>query len=187
MRGMKGMDKDAIEKKAIEMMEDIGYVDNTDAIDVIEIAKKLGFEVGNAVLKDDVDGFILVEEGKSEILGIKTDKLIGVNSTRNLAWKRFIIAHEIAHYVLQYSKVNNNGMFAHRDHRKGKDEKENEADFFAANLLMPREKFEKKYIELSEKNLEEDDMIILLADKFVVTQPMVERRFGELELNGQKK
>ena len=117
-----GMDKDAIEKKAIEMMEDIGYVDNTDAIDVIEIAKKLGFEVGNAVLKDDVDGFILVEEGKSELLGIKTDKLIGVNSTRNLAWKRFIIAHEIAHYVLQYSKVNNNGMFAHRDHRKGKDE-----------------------------------------------------------------
>lgn len=181
------MNKTSIEEKALQTMEKAGYEDNEDAIDVIEIAKQLGFEVGNAVLNDDIDGFILVEEGKSEILGIRTDKLIGVNSTRSLAWKRFIIAHEIAHYILQYSKQKNNGMFAHRDHRKGKNEKENEADFFAANLLMPREKFKKKFIEFKEKGLSLDEIVVLLADKFAVTQLMAERRIGELELIGEER
>ncbi|MBO5088915.1 MAG: ImmA/IrrE family metallo-endopeptidase [Lachnospiraceae bacterium] len=178
------MEKEMIEKKAKEVMAEVHYEDNSDEIDVIEIAKKLGFAVGNAVLKDDVDGFIIVQEGAKEILGIETDKLIGVNSEKDLEWKRFTIAHEIAHYVLHYSNEKYKGMFAHRDHRKGKNEIENEADYFAANLLMPSEKFQEKYKELESKGLDVEEIIVLLSSKFVVTPLMTRRRIEELNLIG---
>lgn len=176
------MDRERIEKKAEETLNNINYADSTDSIDVIEVAKKLGFVVGNAGLSEDVDGFIIVDENESNILGIDTNKLIGVNASKELAWKRFIIAHEIGHYMLHYDKEKDNGMYAHREHKKGKNEIENEADFFAANLLMPRKKFIDKYKELKEKDLSIDEMILLLANKFTVTQLMTKRRFEELGL-----
>lgn len=169
-------------KKANQTLENVGYKDISDSIDVIDVAKKLGFVVGNAGLDNNEDGFILIKEGADNILGIKTDKLIGVNAVQNLAWKRFIIAHEIGHYVLHYDKERDRGMYAHREHKKGKSEMENEADFFAANLLMPRVKFMDKYKELKGKGLSNEELIVLLASKFMVTQPMVERRFKELGL-----
>ena len=147
MKGLSYMDKALIEKKVGELFERIGYDGDREEIDIIQIAKKLGFAVGNALLDNDDDGFIIVQEGVDNILGIKTDKLIGVNSKRTLEWKRFIIAHEIAHYILHYSNEKRNGMYAHRDHKKGKNDLENDADYFAASLLMTRDKFTKKYIE----------------------------------------
>lgn len=176
------MNKEMIEKKAKETLAKVEYNDNADAIDVISVAKKLGFIVANAGLSEDMDGFIIVEEGENDILGIHTDKLIGVNASKGLDWKRFTIAHEIGHFILHYDRDAVNGMYAHREHVKGKNETENEADFFAANLLMPREKFLQKYDELKIKGLSIDEMIILLADKFGVTQPTIKRRFEELGL-----
>lgn len=176
------MDRKDIEDKAIETLEKVKYKDVSDSIDVIDVAKKLGFVVGNAVLDNNEDGFIVIKEGADNILGIKTDKLIGVNAKKDLAWKRFIIAHEIGHYVLHYDREKDSGMYAHREHKKGKSELENEADFFAVNLLMPRDKFMNKYTELKDKDLSNEDMVVLLASKFMVTQPMVKRRLEELEI-----
>ena len=48
---------------------------------------------------------------------------------------------------------------------------------------MPRELFTKRYDELKEKSLELKDIVVLLADRFCVTQLMAERRIGELKLN----
>lgn len=174
------MDKIEIEKKASDTLANISYDDTNEAVDVVEVAKKLGFAVGSAGLDEGVDGFIIIQEGQKEILGIKTDKLIGVNAANGLTWKRFTVAHEIGHYMLHYNREQDHGMYAHREHAKGKDETENEADYFAANLLMPREKFKAKYDELKGKGLSEEELTVLLADKFIVTQPMVKRRFEEL-------
>lgn len=184
MKGLNDMEKLQIEERATKLMESIGYCDNDEAIDIIRIAKSLGFAVGNALLTEDDDGFIIVEEGAASILGIKTDKLIGVNSERTLEWKRFIVAHEIAHYLLHYSSQGNQGMYAHRDHRKGRNDVENEADFFAACLLMPREKVVEKFKELKDKKLSMSEIVLLLAKRFAVTQKMTERRIEELGLNG---
>lgn len=177
------MEKNEIEQKALEIMKQVNYSDQGDEIDIIQIANRLGFAVGNALLDEDYDGFIIIQEGKEEILGIKTDKLIGVNSQRTLEWKRFIIAHEIAHYALHYADKSKQGMYAHREHNKGKNDEENDADYFAANLLMPREKFTNKFMELKSKNLALDEIIVLLAKKFIATPKMIERRIGELGLN----
>lgn len=168
------------------MFKEVGYDYNSNsniAIDIIYIVKKLGFKVGSALLNNDNDdGFIIVQEGKSEILGIKTDKLIGVNSNRNLKWKRFIIAHELAHYKLHYNQESDAGMYAHREHRKGKDNEENEADYFAANILMPADKFKAEYNKIRNRSSNINECISELSNLFIVTDKMVERRISELEL-----
>ena len=77
-----------------------------------------------------------------------------------------------------------NGDAEHdRQNTKGKDDNENEADFFAANLLMPREKFTKRYKELIKKETEKKVLVSILAKDFVVTEIMIKRRIKELGLD----
>ena len=68
---------------------------NENSVDVIRIAKSLGFIVGNSVLNPEDEGFIVVDETKDEIFGIKVNKLIGINSDRTLGQKSFIVAKKI--------------------------------------------------------------------------------------------
>jgi len=171
-----------IEEKARQTLEDAN--DKNDAmVDIINIANNLGFTVYNVEMEDSEDGFILVNEKENNIFGQETSKLIGVNLTRSAEWKRFIIAHEIGHYILYYNEEKNNGMFAHREHKTGKDEFENEIDFFAASLLVPAERFKKNLNELKKANLTKKEIIFILAERFRVERKIIERRFGELGLN----
>ena len=98
------MDASKIEKSVMDTLGSAQYIISERSVDVIDVAKRLGFVVGNAVLNEEDDGFIVVEEGRKEIMGIKTDKLIGVNSDRSLEWKHFIIAHQLGHYVLHFKE-----------------------------------------------------------------------------------
>ena len=174
------MDKKIIEEKAHEVLETVKDTGDA-AVEIIRLAQTLGFVVGNAIFHGDEDGFIVVKEGAREIFGQETDKLIGVRADRSTEWKRFIIAHEIGHYILHYNSAESKGLYAHRDHRKGKGPIENEADYFAANLLMPSDRFIKNYDELC--NLSREEKILILAKRFNVTRKMVERRFEELKLD----
>lgn len=176
------MDVSKIEKSVINTLSSVQYTISERPVDVIDVAKRLGFVVGNAVLNEEDDGFIVVEEGRKEIMGIETDKLIGVNSDRTLEWKRFIIAHEIGHYILHYKEKNLKGLYAHRDHKTGHNELENEADFFAANLLMPGKSFENKYNEIKQVYKNDREIVDALSKHFIVTVKMTERRIGELGL-----
>ena len=176
------MDNVDIEKKALKTLKEACDT-GKEVVDIIKVAKSLGFIVGNAELSDDEDGFIIVNEQENEILGQQTSRLIGINSNQSIEWKRFIIAHELGHYILHYDEKADRGMFAHRDHKKGKDEKENEADFFAANLLMPRDRFIACYNSLNNSCISLDEKVLLMANRFVVTDNMARRRFKELNLN----
>lgn len=178
------MERKEIELKARKTLDDAH--DNGDAaVDIINLAKNLGFIVGNVDFSDDEDGFIIVDEGKDEILGQKTDKLIGVRADQTKEWKYFIIAHEIGHYILHYDKEKYRGMYAHREHKKGKNEYENEADYFAANLLMPEDRFRKHYARLKEVGLSFEEMVLVMAKRFCVTEIMTKRRFDELGISEQ--
>lgn len=171
-----------IEEKSIGLLKKFGYMDS-DKIDVVVIARMLGFAVGAAEMEDQSDGFIIVKEDDPDLLGLKAGKVIGVNSKKDIAWKRFIIAHELGHYILHYDKNRSkDGLYAHREHVKGKDEGENEADFFAANLLMPRKQFTEEYCKLDVHGADADMVIALLAKNFKVTSEMVARRIQELGL-----
>ena len=181
-KGMNRMQKTKIEENSMECLQE-QLKDYSGEIDVVDLAGKMGFQVGLAVMSDNEDGFIIIDDTTDSIqkmTGIKTDKLIGVNAKRNLQEKRFIIAHELGHYRLHYKDEVSDGMYAHRENRKGKDDKENEADFFAACLLMPQEIFKEKYMNWKAKDLAEDDIITLLQKHFNVPKESVERRITEV-------
>lgn len=104
-------------------------------VDVIEIAKSYGLEVleGNFD-RPDVSGMLDMSTDKPQIIVAAGDSFVR---------KRFSIAHEFGHFVLHYQgKAPENGkqqMVSYRDNvsKMGFDIKEMEANFFAANLLMP--------------------------------------------------
>lgn len=175
------MEKRKIADESNRILEEFNY--QSGEVDVLELAKELGFQVGIAPLIDEEDGFIIVDDSTSSIqklTGLRTDKIIGVNSERNIQKKRFIIAHELGHYCLHYEEEVSDGMYAHRENRKGKDDNENDADFFAACLLMPSKSFNKKYKELKDKKLSEEDIVILLANHFNVPKESAARRIVEV-------
>lgn len=180
-RGLNGMEKRKIADESNKVLGLLNY--QSGEVDILELAKELGFQVGIAPLIDEEDGFIIVDDSTSSIqrlTGLKTDKIIGVNSERNIQTKRFIIAHELGHYCLHYKEEVSDGMYAHRENRKGKNENENDADFFAACLLMPEKAFGKKYKELKDKGLLEDEIVILLANHFNVPKESATRRVAEV-------
>ena len=153
-------------------------------IDIIKIVKKYGFTLVNARLDENEDGFIMINKSENNILGFETNKLIGVNSSKSLPWKRFIIAHELGHYKLEYEDSNNKLQFAHRDHRKGKDERENEIDYFSASILMPKEEFINLHeYYLSNPKVNKALLVDFLATQFQVTKKMVTRRIEEVGLS----
>lgn len=165
--------KRTIEQKIREIFREFGIkcYENITAL-----ATLIGFKVGESDNIDDYDdGFIYISEDKGK-------KVIGVNSNRSLKQKRFIVAHELGHYFLHYNE-NNNSLFAFRENRKGKDFRENEADYFAACLLMPADIFSQKYISLKKSKMRysEQEIIDELSDIFCVTNESVIRRIKEVD------
>lgn len=116
------------------------------------------------------EGFIVVNETKDEIFGIKTSKLIGINSNRTLGWKRFIVAKEIGRYILEYKNREAKGLYAYKDSASRFDVRKNKIDLFAINLLMPSKNFEKMYNETKRfYGDNEEKMIEALSKCFMVT------------------
>ena len=60
------MDAARIERSVEDTIRTAQYTIADRSVDVIHIAKNLGFLVGNAILNDEDDGFIVVEEGKDK-------------------------------------------------------------------------------------------------------------------------
>jgi hypothetical protein len=173
--------KDSIDLKTKEVLTEVFGEEIVIPIDILEVVKKYKFTLVNALLDENDDGFIIVDNGKKNILGFETNKLIGVNSSKTLPWKRFIIAHELGHYILEY-KNSNKLQFAHRDHRKGKNERENDIDYFAASILMPKDKFIDMYNTFNKPIINKNLLVNFLATQFQVTTKMVTRRIEEVGL-----
>lgn len=144
------------------------------------LRRGFGFVVGNAGLDTGDNGFIIVKEGAEEVLGVSTDKLLGVNSKMSLEWKRFIIARELGHYVLHFKEKGLSGLYAHRDCGREPDELEQEADVFAMNLLLPKESVMKRY-EQSKQVLKTDSEIVnMLSKYFSVPVSVIEKQITNL-------
>ena len=179
MKGLNDMEKAFIEEKAYELLKQGSFSDD-GAVDVVQLAKNLGFAVLNVQSKavtDDLDGFLLINEDDNNILDTKSNRVIGVNVNREFDVKRFIIAHELGHFKLKYAGER---IFAMRDSKHGRSEEENEIDFFAACLLMPRNGFIKSYEDA--KNEAPENVIKRLACEFKVPEKGVLRRLQELDL-----
>lgn len=181
------MDKNQIETQATALLTGYGYrPDRDDYVNIVGFVRHFGFVVGNAKLDDTEDGFLAIQTSamaKDGNDGMSNDKIIGVNAKRSLEWKRFIIAHEFAHSVLHYKTGE---VYLHRENKKGKAQEENDADYFAAALLMPKESFKRLFDLLDKAGLNKTAICLQLATIFKVPLDSVSRRIDEVfELQGE--
>lgn len=164
------MEKNKIDKIVNDLLTKYGYdFDNNTDIDIVAFVKAHGFIVGNATLPEKEDGFLAIRPNEKE------SHLIGVNRNRPVDYKRFVIAHEFAHSVLHYKS---GAIYLHRENKKGKDEQENDADYFAAALLMPQKSFIRRYRALC-RTEDMNTVTSRLATEFRVPLESVERRIQE--------
>jgi len=140
-------------------------------VNLFDIANNEGIEILYFVPDDvttDISGLLSKEEKK-----------VFLNAHESAARQNFTLAHELAHYFLDH-KPNEYGVYR-RDslYAESKPEKEQEADCFAAELLMPEElinKVKTKY-ELT------DDDAQALSRLFGVSPSAMRYRLKGLKLD----
>jgi Zn-dependent peptidase ImmA (M78 family) len=132
-------------------------------VDPIEIALSYGIKVNECDFEEfskDVAGFFDFEE-----------RAVYVNDQEPFVRKTFTIAHEIGHYFLHSHHFEKNpdeyAVLLRRPMGATKDPLEQEANAFAANLLVPR-KFLDQYYRIA--SVEE------LANLFMVSKDVIRNR-----------
>lgn len=179
MKRLTNMEKKEIESKAQELLTSEFF--DGQAVKIVSLANQQGFTVGHAVLPEGTEGIIAVDTKQKSLLGSGNNKVIAVDYRLKKDRQRFIIAHELGHYVMRPdSKA---PVFAHREKAHGRSDEENEADYFAACLLMPRDGFQKALEYFREVNpaLGEKDLAVLLSEQFGVPEEAARRRIKEVK------
>jgi len=154
---------------------------NKPCIPIEKIAKNLGVEIVETDLGNDISGMLVIN-GK--------DAVIAINPLQSTERKRFTIAHELGHFVLH--KENSNNVFVDRDfiikYRSNKPyseleiRQEQEANAFAASILMPQELIMAELARNDFQAQSESDLINTLADLFNVSVPAMTYRLVNLNV-----
>lgn len=144
---------------------ELDELSNKYDIPVGEICSKLGIKAGRYSMQDDERGRIFLEDSKY---------FIHVNKNDHPEIQRFTVAHELGHYCLHKDFLDRKGQILERNNlsSRGTDQKEVEANRFAAELLMPKKHFLEKCSELK--------TITLLADYFFVSRIAIQVRLSNL-------
>ena len=150
-------------------------------IDLFKECDRLGYKLLRYPLGEAADlGFALLKDD---------DVIIFINTSIRLSREIFTLAHEIGHVILhingEKSFIDNNSTIA----GSNVDEKEQEANYFAACLLMPSEVVE-RFIDLELPDFEENGLsgmdIARMMSEFNVSYDVALNRFeslGKIDIN----
>ncbi|WP_332819090.1 ImmA/IrrE family metallo-endopeptidase [Sphingopyxis sp.] len=147
-------------------------------VPIREIAISEGCLVNGLVLDDDLSGMAFVRNGQSVII---------FNSAHHPNRQRFTIAHELAHHTMHKSMmlegVHVDKGILRRDisSSMGVDDREVEANAFAATLLMPKSLII-RYANTS-IDMENEQVVAQLAKIFGVSSAAFTNRLLNLSLN----
>ena len=155
------------------------------ATPIIKIANNIGFAtLKQKNMPEDISGNIFVGGTTKDVYN--EEKVIVVDEEEEYAHQRFIIAHELGHYLMDYlgsEDSKNPGILFSRAYPKSNHDSAEEirADRFAAELLMPTKLFCRQYLramEASDYNLRYT--ISYLAKYFKTKKSSIERRIDEV-------
>lgn len=181
-------------KRVYQIAEQFYYI--KDETPILKIVKSFGFSVFKIFdMPEGLSGRIKVYSKIQTIFDSK--KVILVNANDPWEHQRFVIAHELAHYLMHFMSWYNEDektdsvLLFSQDYKNNADGgnnrsdlKERCADSFAAELLMPKDKFVISYCELTndELNPTRDRKITIdgLSQKFKTKESSIERRITEV-------
>jgi len=165
----------AIERLASETLSECGQL--SVPIDVEVVAKHLGARVLVEGFSDDLSGVLIRKNGTATI---------AVNCSHSPLRRRFTIAHECGHLVLQHEGevFVDKHMLNRRDSTSALavDEQEIQANQFAASLLMPREEVVRHMDRLLNTHRSHAVLVELMASTFRVSKSAMEIRLVNLGL-----
>ena len=152
-------------------------------VPVERIAKRLPAKLHYSPLDDELSGMVYVKDGTP---------IIGVNSLHHPNRRRFTVAHECGHFILHRvhitKEIHVDKVFPmlRRDplSAAGVDEREMEANLFAAELLMPRKFLIDALAGLSRSlldlDIDDEDTVNALAQRFKVSPSAMRYRLNGL-------
>lgn len=156
-------------------------------VDVFELANKIGFQVIGADFEDPLEGLIIVDENEKKIKKFKSNKIIAYNINKEINDSQFIVAHELAHYIQKkVANPDNHVVLATREHTDtySSNKEEQETDYLAAAILIPKNDLIKKFGIFFEENKLPFDFISNVISKYYDTnEKLAERRCEEVFLN----
>lgn len=157
-------------------------IDSEDcATPIVKIAKAFGFKTYRKTLDDGKSGDISINGETKERYGY--EKVIFVQKEDELYQQRFVVAHELAHYLFDYlgNPEYENGLLFTDTYMKDHHDSEHEqrANRFAAAILMPEEVFIKQY-NIAQEYQNRLFTRMYLSEFFETRQDSIDRRIVEV-------
>jgi len=151
----------------------------TSRLDIEKAAAALGVTILKSDLKGEVSGYLFISKGSAPI--------IGVNKRHPETRQRFTIAHELGHLMLHAPKdsdssfVDKSFFIVNRDENSalGIETREVEANFFAAEILMPAESLYQDITAIPH-TLKTEEIYTRLAEKYGVSNEAMRFRLSNL-------
>jgi Zn-dependent peptidase ImmA (M78 family) len=171
-----------IELKANELLKNLNI--GSPPVPIKDIVEDLGLSVISYDLSDEVSGILVIENDKGSI---------GFNPKNSKGRQRFTIAHELGHYVLHRQlKSEKSEVFIDKDfivkyrsqkvYTESEIRQEQEANMFAAALLMPKEMLQSELSKKDYYDLPETDFITAMAKIFEVSIQAMTYRISNANL-----
>lgn len=165
-----------VEHKTSEILRELKITQTP--IPIREIARQIGLTIRPYDWGDDVSGVLVIDQGKGTI---------GYDPTESSVRQRFTIAHELGHFILHGTKdelfvdKEFKVMFRNQRSSTGELKREQEANAFAASILMPVDLLVTE-IENHAYDMTDESAIKKLAKIFDVSQLAMTYRIANLNL-----
>ena len=155
------------------------YQVSRPAVPIEHIVQNEGLQILEYNFGDDISGILIINDGVGAI---------GVNPKNHYHRQRFSIAHELGHYLMHRDSGN---LFVDKDfivkfrhtnrnYSLVEKKQEQEANAFAAALLMPTKFIEQEIEKLEFFGYTETEIISVLAKTFQVSEAAMSYRFSNL-------
>ncbi len=172
---------DEIRELTKQILSMASYYSGRCATPIVKIAKIFEFQTYKKMLNESGD--ININGDTFNIYG--HDKVILVNKNEELFHQRFVIAHELAHYLFDFlgnSKYEDPKIKFAEPYKKDNHDtpQERRANTFAAEIMMPKELFIKQYNIAVNENSSNMFVLIYLSKYFETSMDSIEKRIWEV-------
>ncbi|MCM1543574.1 MAG: ImmA/IrrE family metallo-endopeptidase, partial [Blautia sp.] len=182
-KNVKGHDYSLAEIRTIvdEILSLTQYYNGRCATPIVKIAKDFDFITYKESLTEsgdiNINGETFAKYGH--------DKIILVNKNDEIYHQRFVVAHELAHYLFEFignpEYQDKEIMFADTYQRdRHETPQERRANTFAAEIMMPRELFIRQYNVARNEDNNRMFILMYLSRYFETSIDSIEKRFLEV-------
>ena len=172
-----------IDNIANRILESYGLKGKNCSIPIVRIIQEFDFKVYKKELEDNKSGDISINGNTEEVYG--HNKVVLVNKKDILEHQRFVLAHELGHYLFDFlgsPEYSNSGITFSDTYKKNQHEsiQERRVNRFAAALLMPEDVFIRQYHFARSVSGNHILIVRYLSKFFETTIDSIEKRITEV-------